>query len=740
MTMLCLSISVSAYDFEFNGIYFNIISVPNETCAVTSPPKPLEGVVTIPSEVQYGGRTFIVTSIEPSAFENNSSITEVELGRNITKIGANAFGNCTSINKVTVLCENCKNAGTLEEPAFNNCQGINTLEFGPNVITVPKYLMVGAGELEYLKFGEGLKSIGDYAFYSHSELKELLLPKSLERIGKHSFQYCTGLTELLIPEHVIIIDDYAFSDCKSINSIKFPNSLESICDAAFMNCENILNINLSECNLGIIGSYAFYNCLNIEEVSLSRNISDLGQYSFCNNIKLSSIYIPESVVSIARGAFEGCTSLVRVKCADCTATIGIRAFFGTSSLKEMDFGNNIISIGEEAFIGSGIQSITIPNSVTSISPNIFDTTLQNLIISDGNSPLLFEMNERQGDYSTYYSYTGSTKLTPHYITYYEGVIAPNITSLYLGRDIHYGPSKFYDSSQVVILSPTPNSLKSLSLGIGFNEITKGFTCTTNSSYYANSRDKEYGCLSYAKCTKIKESIIPDSLEDIRIINQAPPIPYTDWIQYTYSHPSNTRLFSDDQYKKIKLYVPTGTIDNFKKADVWENFLFISETIECDILVTGIQLGTDTITLNLNNTAGIKLDYSIIPYNAFNKKIIFQSENPEIAKVSSDGIVYPQTPGRTRISLTTCDGSEISEYINIYIEEDAGVSNVLADSTLDVEINNGKLYIYGKPEETTVSIYNVQGQLLVSTKASVIDLSTKKIYIVRIGSVCKKIVL
>lgn len=740
IAMLLASISATAYDFEVDGIYFNIISVPNETCAVTSPPEPLEGVVTIPSEVQYGGRTFIVKSIESSAFENNSNITEVELGHNLTQIGANAFANCTSINKVTVLCNNCNNAGNLENPAFNNCSGISALEFGSDVITVPKYLMMGAGSLNELKFGEGLLSIGDYAFYSHPELKRLLLPSSLEKFGKHSFENCTGLIDLLIPERVITIDDYAFAGCTSINSIRFPESLESICDASFMNCENIENINFSECNLKKIGSKAFYNCSNLGELNLSRYITDIGAYSFSNDIKLTSICIPESVVSIGSGAFKGCTSLVGVKCADCTATIGTQAFFGTSSLTEVELGTNIISIGEEAFIGSGIESITIPNSVSVISPNIFDTTLKNLIISDGDSPLLFEMNKRQGDYSTYYSYDGSTILTPHYITYYEGVLAPNITNLYLGRDINYGPDGFYNSSQVEISSPTPNSLKSLSLGTGFTKITKGFTCTTEISYYANYQDKKSGFKSYAKCTKIKESIMPDSLEDIRIINQTPPIPYTDWIQNKYSFPSNTRLFSDEQYKRIKIYVPSGTIDNFKRAEIWENFLFISETIECDILVTGIHLMTDTIDLNLSNTEGGKIDYSIVPDNAFNKQVIFQSENPEIAQVSSDGVVYPKAQGRTRIRLMTCDGSEISEYINISVKEESGVSNVLADSNIGIDVENGRLYIRGKVDANIVFVYNVQGQLVISTKDNEIELGNKGIYFIKIGPISKKIIL
>ena len=35
-------------------------------------------------------------------------------------------------------------------------------------------------------------------------------------------------------------------------------------------------------------------------------------------------------------------------------------------------------------------------------------------------------------------------------------------------------------------------------------------------------------------------------------------------------------FGNDHYSRIKLYVPKGTLDAYKKADFWKNFLTIIE--------------------------------------------------------------------------------------------------------------------------------------------------------------------
>ncbi len=674
LVFLLSSFSIYAYDFEVDGIYYKILSVPNETCTVTKSPNQYEGVIDVPAEVQYAGRKFIVKEIDDYAFENNTGIVMVRLGVNIEEIGVGAFKDCINIETIVFDCENCKSAGSFEYPAFVGCRNITKIQFGGNVINIPKYLMKGGGLLLDLQLPDGIKDIGDYAFAGHSEILRIILPQTLEFIGDYAFKDCCRIKELFIPDNVIAIGSSAFSGCKLLNNIKFSKSLKRISNYAFSECVGIEKIDFTECNLHTIDSYAFYNCANLVEIEFSPVIMTIGDSSFKKCITLSALNIPETVTSIGNNAFANCTKLGNVKICNSSVTMGQKVFWGDSLLTKVDLGENVISIGKETFIGCNIETITIPNSVSKISSDIFDSSLKELIIADGDSILIFEMNKRQGETPTYYSFNSfQNKKTPHYVTYYEGVIAPAIEKLYLGRNIHYGPAEFYSSSQVQISSPIPNSVKTMTFGTGFTQLTKGFTVTSRIYYYANSSDAEWGSKSYVNCVKTKASIIPPLLEEIKIINQIPPKSYTDWVENKYTFPSNTNLFTAEQYKNVKLYIPAGCLDEFKTAEIWENFLWIIQFLQGDV--------NGDISVDVADVATI---VAIILGNSF---------ITDAADVNCDGSI---------------DIADITEIVNIILNPDdsravdLGLSSGLKWASYNVGATKpeeyGGYYAWGETEE------------------------------------------
>lgn len=71
------------------------------------------------------------------------------------------------------------------------------------------------------------------------------------------------------------------------------------------------------------------------------------------------------------GAFRGCTGLTSVTIPNSVTSIGYGAFYGCSGLTSVNIPESVTFIGENAFSGcTGLTSLTIPNSA-SIGKNAF---------------------------------------------------------------------------------------------------------------------------------------------------------------------------------------------------------------------------------------------------------------------------------------------------------------------------------------------------------------------------------
>lgn len=190
MAMLWISISAFAYDFEVEGIYYNITSMADLEVEVTN--KQLEftghiyknnntysGAITIPSSVNYMNRTFSVTGIGESAFggsENysgkyyygkGSDVESISLPKTIRYISKNAFLNCISLTEIN-LPQTVSNVGDF---AFAKTS----------------LLMIDLSSVE---------EIGEYAFDQCTQLKSVIFGKELKSIGYQAFAYCSSLLEV----------------------------------------------------------------------------------------------------------------------------------------------------------------------------------------------------------------------------------------------------------------------------------------------------------------------------------------------------------------------------------------------------------------------------------------------------------------------------------------------------------------------------------------------------------------
>lgn len=88
--------------------------------------------ISVPDKVTLGGKTYKVTSIDASAFKNNTSITEATIGKNVETIGKNAFTGCKKLKKVTIKSTQLKKIGS---KAFNGCKSLKTITINSKKLT-----------------------------------------------------------------------------------------------------------------------------------------------------------------------------------------------------------------------------------------------------------------------------------------------------------------------------------------------------------------------------------------------------------------------------------------------------------------------------------------------------------------------------------------------------------------------------------------------------------------------------
>ncbi|MDE6533049.1 MAG: leucine-rich repeat domain-containing protein [Muribaculaceae bacterium] len=94
VAMLLAFLPASAYDFEVDGFYYEIVSLTDLTCKVVAGDNKYEGELVIPAEVTYNNRNLKVTEIGSEAFRGCKSLTSVTIPDSVTVIGYNAFYYC----------------------------------------------------------------------------------------------------------------------------------------------------------------------------------------------------------------------------------------------------------------------------------------------------------------------------------------------------------------------------------------------------------------------------------------------------------------------------------------------------------------------------------------------------------------------------------------------------------------------------------------------------------------------
>ena len=199
---------------------------------------------------------------------------------------------------------------------------------------------------------------------------------------------------------VVGIGEYAFYNCHELEGVTIPEGVAAIGKYAFYNCFRLEGMTIPE-SVTAIGQYAFQSCFGLKSVHISSltawcqikfdyNANPLRQAHelYLNGERVTKLVLPEGLKSVGTDAFAGCTGLTEVTIHDGVTAIGGSAFSGCSGLTGVTIPSHVTDIGDSAFSDcSGLTEMVIPHSVKAIGVGVFKKCIRltKITVDPGNA-------------------------------------------------------------------------------------------------------------------------------------------------------------------------------------------------------------------------------------------------------------------------------------------------------------------------------------------------------------------
>ena len=280
------ALCVHAYDFEMDGIYYNILSSTDRTVEVTykdTDYNSYSGEVSIPDKLTYSGIEFTVTEIGKYAFYESTGLSSVKIPDSVVSINDKSFMFCTGMTEIKIP----DSVVSIGEDVFWDCGYLKKVDLGNSVVTIGEYAFHGCSNLAGVIIPNSVTTIGPSAFSMCSSLQSIALPSSVTSIGDNMFEECTSLTSVILSESLTEITEYMFASCTSLKTIDIPKSVTHISLNAFSD-SGLESIVIPDEVIRIEPS-AFYGCLNMKEVMIGKSVMNIRSGVFRNCTTLTSI-------------------------------------------------------------------------------------------------------------------------------------------------------------------------------------------------------------------------------------------------------------------------------------------------------------------------------------------------------------------------------------------------------------------------------------------------------------------
>jgi len=329
--------------------------------------------------------------VGPRAFFDCERLTDVTLPSTVTEIGDGAFGRCSSIERLSLP----PGLPDIPDALFRECPALQEVIVPDSVRTVGRHAFAGCSRLEEVDLPAEVTNLGKGAFEGCSNLLRVKLPTAITEIEEDTFRDCIALTAIQLPPGLTRIGEAAFFQCDSLETLRLPPQLGFIGESAFMDCDQLSSVHLPP-GLTHIGPSAFAGCANLESVRVSPEQAGkaselpatgvIGDFAFRDCVRLATVSLPDTIQRIGTGGFQSCTLLRRIQLPRQLIEIGSSAFWMCESLENPSLPPTLTVLGDGAFMYcQSLTNLTLPEQLATLGKNAFNGcgSLQSINIPDG---------------------------------------------------------------------------------------------------------------------------------------------------------------------------------------------------------------------------------------------------------------------------------------------------------------------------------------------------------------------
>ena len=578
--------------------------------------------VVVDGKVKIGSDTYTVTAIGPNAFKNCKNLKKLWLPASLTEIGKQAFSGCKSLTRVSTksLPEITDDVFPVSIPYLFIPDGksVNSMTGWNSFTKVIEGHYVGdvtSGDISYICIESGsaaektsmlIKAPKAATTFASSVVFEKET-YALTTIGEAAFESNTAFVNLVIPEGVKTIEANAFKNSSKLHSVELPSTLKKVGDNAFEGCSLAFLQSLIEkpnaISDNVFADEVFNNAtLYIPEKASGKYSSAGGWKNFKTVVegiatevtiedmtyicvdssekrvakltkglsKAKEVKVPAKlftddvnyqVVEIDKSAFEGNSSLEKVIVSEGIKTIGLSAFKQCSNLKSLVLSASLETVGDYAFDNClRLATVTCAGEKpVDISDNVFSVTTLEVNVSSRSAVKAYKDHKVWGSFDIYYSMSSSGE---------TGTEETDVATYQI-------VSSEEDDETTVAIVDDDNVTGDFSIpaSVERNGVVIPVTMIAPSAFEDNT---ELTSVSLpATITSIGEGAFAgcEKLQSITV-NNPEPVALSSTpaaVRGIRTRAGERSVFDGVNMETCILYVPAGSVDKYKTADVWKDF-------------------------------------------------------------------------------------------------------------------------------------------------------------------------